>query len=348
MFPGSSGSSVRALAMAAACALALPATGAMAQASDDNFYAGKTIRVIVGTAAGGGFSTYALLLSAHMPKHIPGSPRMVVEHMPGAGGINSLNYAAVAGPKDGTAFTIVMPNFYLTPHTEPQAVRFDPREFRFLGRMSDFGRVLVTWHGTGIRNIEDLKAKPVVVGASSRASTTYVGPALVNEFLGTKMNIITGYRGTGPTLVAMESGEVGATTVAWTTLQSLRADWLRDNKVHVIASMDGIPAPVDGVPRMRDLIEDPAQRELFDFIHLFAVFGTAAATPPGVPAERVAILREAFDATIKDADFLAEAKKRNLPINPMPGQELDEMFTRDGVPSKELAERAARAMGVNK
>ncbi|MGE3245182.1 MAG: Bug family tripartite tricarboxylate transporter substrate binding protein [Beijerinckiaceae bacterium] len=330
----------------AAAVFPVAATGAFAQSGSAPFYQGKKIRFMVGTAAGGGFSNYALLLATHMPRHIPGTPNMVVEHMPGAGGINSLNFVASAGAKDGTVMAIMMPNFYVTPFTEPKAVRFDPAKFRFVGRMGDFGRVLVTWHSTGVRSVDDLKKKEVIVGASSRRSTTYTGPEAMNQLLGTKMKMVTGYRGTGPTLIALEKGEVGATTVAWSTLTGLRPQWLAEKKVHVIAGMDRIPVPIKGVPSARDLIKDPAKQAIMDFIGLAAEFGTAVGVAPGVPAERTAILRAAFDATMKDKAFLAEAKKRDMPINPMSGAALDKMFAESGNPSKETIAVVSRMMGI--
>ncbi|MCC2097673.1 MAG: hypothetical protein KDJ29_12320 [Hyphomicrobiales bacterium] len=331
-----------------AAVLAFAASSAGAQAAGKPFFQGKKIRFIVGTAAGGGFSNYSLLLAAHMPRHIPGKPAMTIEHMPGAGGIVSLNYLAGPAAKDGTAIAVMMPNFYVTPFTEPKAARFDPRAFRFVGRISDFGRVLVVWHKTGVKTIDDLKSKEVILGASSRRSTTSVGPLLLNEALGTKLKIVTGYRGTGPTLIAMEKGEVGATTVAWSTLISLRPQWLKDGKVHVLAGMDKIPVPRKGVPLARDLMKDKSKQATFDFVTLAAVFGTAIGVAPGVPAERTAILRKAFDATMKDPQFLAEAKKRNMPINPMDGASLDKLFRDEGVPSDASAAHVAELMGLKK
>lgn len=343
-------SPIKAGAIAALVSVAMAGTAALspaaAQAAAADFYKGKKIRFMVGTAAGGGFSSYALLLATHMNRHIPGNPAIVIEHMPGAGGINSLNYVASAGAKDGTVMAIAMPNFYITPFTEPKAVRFDPLKFRFIGRMSDFGRVLITWHGTGARTMDDLMKKEIALGASSRRSTTSAGPDLLNEALGAKMKIVTGYRGTGPTLIALEKGEVGATTVAWSTLSGLHPQWLRDKQVHVIAGMDRIPVPMKGVPRARDLIKDPMKRAAFDFIGLAAEFGTAVAVAPGVPAERTEILRKAFDATIRDKAFLAEANKRQMPINPLSGAELDKMFADSGSPSKEVVAMVARLMGI--
>jgi len=319
---------------------------AMAQ-SAENFFRGKNIRFIVGTDAGAGFSAYSLLMSAHLGKHIPGNPTVTVEHMPGAGGINSLNYLANAAPKDGTAIAIAMPNFFVTPWTEPKAVKFDPTKFRFLGRMSDFGRVLIVGHAAGVKSIDDLKKVEIPLGASSRRSTTSISPMLMNEMLGTKFKIITGYTGTGPTMIALERGEVGATTIAWATLTSMHGDWVRDGKLLVLGGMDQAQIPIPGVPRIRDLIQDDKQRALWDFVALAADFGTSAVAAPDVPEDRVATLRTAFLAAAKSPEFAAEAARRKLDINPMSGEELDALFRQHGSPGPEIVAHVARLMGVN-
>lgn len=332
-------------ALALLAALIADAPPVAAQSAGE-FYARKNIRFLVGTAAGGGFSTYAMLLAPHLGKHIPGNPSVTIEHMPGAGGINSLNYLANAAPRDGTAIAIAMPNFFVTPWTEPNATKFDPLEFRFLGRMSDFGRVLAVWSKTGIRSVDELKSRSVSIGASSRRSTTSVGPVLMNEILGTKLKIVTGYTGTGPTMIAIERGEVDGTTVAWATLSSLKADWLRDRVITVLASMDFTQTPLPGVPRVRDLIKDEKDRALWDFVALPSEFGTAVLVAPGVPSERLATLRKAFDAAVQSAEFKKEAQARKLDLNPKSGDELDKLFIQYGKPTPEIADRVARVMGV--
>lgn len=319
---------------------------AVAQTQSGDFYRGKTIRLLIGAAAGGGFSAYALLLSAYLGRHIPGSPAVVIEHMPGGGGINSINYVANAAPLDGTVMAVAIPNFFITPHIEPHAVRFDASRFHFIGRMSDFSRVLVAWHTTGVTSLEDLKAREITLAATARRSTTTAGPMLMNDILGTKMKIVLGYTGTGPTMIAMESGEVGSTTVALPTLSSLQPAWLRENKVRVLAGMDFAHVPIDGVPRVRDLIADPKQRALWDFVALSAEFGTAMVMAPGVPSERVEILRSAFDAMMKNEEFIGEAKRRNLDISPKTGGELAALYKEYGSPPPEIKAAVARIMGV--
>ena len=249
-----------ALAVALHCGCVLSAA-----AQTDDFYRRKNIRLIVGSDVGAGFSAYSQLVGTFFGRHVPGAPTVTVEHMPGAGGVNSLNYLANAAPTDGTAFAVAMPNFFVTPWTEPKSVRFDPGLFRFLGRASEFGRVLAVWHTSGVKNIDDLKRGEVTLGASSRVSTTSVAPMMMNEMLGTKFRIITGYSGTGPTMFAIERGEIASTTVAWSTLMSLHRKAIDDGTLRVVAGLDFNEVPIPGVPRVRDLIKDEKQRAQWDF-----------------------------------------------------------------------------------
>lgn len=318
---------------------------AIAQTAPD-FYRGKSIRLLVGSEAGGGFSVYSLLLANIFARHIPGQPSISVEHMPGAGGVNSINYLANAAPKDGTVIAVAMPNFFVTPYVQPSATRFDPKGFRFIGRMGDFGRALATWTASGARTVDDLRKKTITVGASSLQSTTSVAPILMNEMLGTKMNVIQGYIGSGPTLLALERGEVDSLTVAWSTLKSERPHWLREKKITIVAGLDFNQVPIDDAPRVRDLIGDPEQRAIWDFVALPAEFGTSFLVPPGVPEERLGILRKAFDEAMRSPEMVADAKKRQLDIDPRGGAELDAMFVKYGVPTPAIVATVSRVMGV--
>jgi tripartite-type tricarboxylate transporter receptor subunit TctC len=316
---------------------------ATAQPASD-FYKGKTLRIIVGSSAGGGFSLYSMLLSSHYGKFIPGNPAVVVEHLPGAGGVNSINFVANAAPQDGTVIAVAMPNFFVTPFVEPREALFDPTKFSFVGRMSDFGRVLAAWHTSGAKTIDDLKAKETILAAGGRRSTTSMQPMMMNEFFGTKMKIIQGYAGTGPTAIALERGEVQVTTIALSTLQSMHRDWTRDGKINIIAGLDFTKVP--GVPRVRDLIKDEKQLALWDFVALPSEFGTAYLVSPNVPKDRLKVLRDAFDATMASPEFQADAKKRALDINPQTGADLDALFAKSGRPTPEMVEKMAVIMGV--
>ena len=328
-----------------ALAIFMAFTGGTAALAQSDFYRGKQLKIVVGSEAGGGFSSYSLLLSAYFGKNIPGNPTVSIQHRPGSGGVNAIDYLANAAPKDGTVIAVAMPNFFVTPFVEPSAVKFNPAQFRFLGRMSDFGRVLVSWHATGVKTIDDLKAKETFAGASARRSTTSIQPILLNEILGTRMKVITGFMGSGPTAVALERGEVQVTTIAYSTLVSLHPDWLRDKKVNIIAGLDFTDVP--GVAKVRDMIADPQKKAMWDFIALGSEFGTSFLAAPDVPEERLRILRQAFDATMRSDEMIADAKKRNLDIHPKSGEELDKLFAAAGSPAPETIKHVARIMGVD-
>ena len=319
-------------------------TGTAALAKSD-FYRGKQLKIVVGSEPGGGFSVYSLLLSAYLGKNIPGNPTVSIEHRPGSGGVNAIDYLANAAPKDGTVIAVAMPNFFVTPFVEPSAVKFNPGQFHFIGRMSDFGRVLVSWHATGVKTIDDLRAKETFAGASARRSTTSIQPTLMNEILGTKMKVITGFMGSGPTAVALERGEVQVTTIAYSTLVSLHPDWLREKRVNIIAGMDFTDVP--GVTKIRDMIDDPRKKAMWDFVALGSEFGTSFLAAADVPEDRLRILRDAFDLTMRSDEMIAEAKKRALDISPKSGKELDQLFAAAGSPTPDTIKQVARIMGVD-
>lgn len=320
-------------------------TPSAAQPAED-FYKGKTLRIIVGSSAGGGFSMYSMLLSAHLGRHIPGNPAVILMHMPGAGGINSINFVANAAQQDGTVIAVAMPNFFVTPFVEPKEALFDPMKFPFIGRISDFGRVLAAWHTSKVSTMDDIRNKETILAAGGRRSTTSVQPMLINEMLGGKMKIIQGYAGSGPTAIALERGEVQLTTIAWSTLKGLHPEWLNKGKIKIIAGLDFNNVPIPGVPRIRDLITDPKEKALWDFVALPSEFGTAYLASPKVPPERIKILRAAFDATVASPEFKEDAGKRALDISPRTGTELDALFAKSGRPSPEMVERLSRVMGV--
>lgn len=323
-----------------ASAIAVPASAQ----SDADFFRGKTIKLIVGSEAGGGYSTYTIFLASHLGKHIPGNPTVVADHMPGTGGVKAINYISVVAPKDGTILGVTLPNFWVTPAVQPDAAKFDPTAFKFIGRVGDLGRVLVVWNTAGVKTLDELKVKTVLVGATSRRSVTSVQVDLLNQVLGTKIKNVAGYSGTGAMLIAMEKGEVQGTTLGWNTLNVTRDHWMKDRKVTVLAGLDFAKYP--GIPRVRDLITNEQDRALWDFVGLPSEFGSAVAAAPGVPDSRIAMLRKAFDDTVKDPDFLADAKKRKLDINPQSGAELDVLNARLGKPTPEIAARVRTLMGV--
>lgn len=287
-----------------------------------DFYKGKSIRVVLPTAPGGSTSLYGLMMSEHLSKHIPGNPSVVAEYRVGAGGVTAANYVYNAAPKDGTVLTMLIAGL-LAQDTQPDTARFEAAKFSYIGRAADLPRAFVAWHTKGIEKMEDARTREVILGASGRGALTAIHPALVNEIFGTKFKIINGYSGAGTTYLALERGEIDATTVAWEGLVAARGDWLREGKIKVLATIGSRPFQgYESVPNMIDLAKNDEDRALLSYAAHVADVGQALAGPPDLPADRLAALRTAFNAMMKDEAFLQSARDRKVEVAPMTGQEL--------------------------
>lgn len=312
-------------AVAIALTLAVGTTG---PAAAQDFYAGKRIQLAVGTAAGGGYDSYARLFATFGERHIPGKPTIVVQNMPGASGLKAVGYAANDAPRDGTfliTFNNAMPLYQALKLT---TARFDMRQFHFLGSMSKINNVLSVWHDAGVKTIEDAKIKSVILGATGATGTMAMYPRLLNHFIGTKFRVVTGYTGSATVNLALARGEVqGRGSTPWTSWKSSHPDWLRDKKLVFLVQFGLRPEPeLPHVPMLTDLAQTPEQKEIFEFISANIAIERPFATPPGVPAERVAVLRKAFQAIVADPAFVAEIRKRDLDLEPSTGEEVQRII----------------------
>jgi len=303
------------------------------------FYKGNTIRLVLPTAPGGSTSLFGLTMSEFLPRFIPGKPRVVAEYRVGAGGVVAANYVYNAAPKDGSVITMLIAGL-LTEDTQPGAVQFDAARFSYIGRAADLPRALIAWHTSGLETIEDARETEVVLGASGRGATAYIHPALINEIFGTRFRIITGYRGAGTTYLALERGEIGATTVAWDGLLAGRGDWLRDGQVRVLVTIGSRKfAGYENVPKIVDLAKTEEDRALLEYATHTSDFGQVLAAPPGIPQDRLDALRKAFDEMVQDPEFLATAKDKKMVIDPMSGRELQSFVERMAKRPAEVAKR---------
>ncbi len=224
-------------------------------------------------------------------------------------------------------FTTLLSTAIIYKQLRPKATRFVPADFAFIGRMTDNPRALITWHETGINSLEDAKKKEIPLASASTLSVTAIHPLLLNRLLGTKFQIVNGYRGAGPSYLAMERGEVAATTVAWDGLVGQRLDWLKDGKVKVIARVGSRPLEgFESVPELRQFGRTPEEKAVLDLMVLPSDTGQVVAAPPGIPKARLAALRTAFEKTLKDPAFLVEAKQRQMALNPMSADEVQKLF----------------------
>lgn len=304
--------------------------GAPAQAeSVEDFYRGKTMELIVGFTPGGGYDRYARVLARHMGRHIPGNPAIVVKNMPGAGSLVAANHLYVAAPKDGTMIGAVSRDIAFMPLLSgDEGVEFEADRFNWIGSLNNEVSICVSWHATAVKTWKDLQETELVVAGTSPESATSIYPQVLNTILGAKVRVITGYPGTSEMLLALERGEVdGICAWSWSSVKKRKSEWLKDGKVNILVQTALQKHPdLPDVPLVMDLAKTEEQRQMLRLVTARQMVGRPFAAPPGVPEDRVQALREAFEATAADADFLADAKKSKVEINVVSGEAVGELL----------------------
>ena len=310
---------VRSLALA--CATLAMATAATADPVAD-FYRGKSIRLALPNSPGGSTTLYGLTVSEFWQRHIPGNPTIVIEYRTGAGGITASNHMYSVAPKDGIALLMLVAG-QISQDIEPESARFDAAKFAYIGRAADLPRAIVAWHASGLKSVEGAREKVYTIGAANRGSVTYLQPAAMNIIAGTKLKIVTGYSGAGPMYLALERGEVDLASVGFEGLTSVRAAWMRDKQVNMIVTIGSRPFPGhESVPNIVDLGRTPEDKEMLSYMSHQSDMGQVFVGPPGMPADRLEALRRAFDATMRDPEFLANAAKKQMEVIPRTGEQM--------------------------
>jgi tripartite-type tricarboxylate transporter receptor subunit TctC len=306
--------------------LFVAAAAANVQAQEDlRFYEGKQIRMIIRSGVGGGYDLYSRMLARHIGKHIPGNPSILPTNMPGGGGIVAANYVASVAPRDGTILTMVSQGLPtdqalgLTP-----SFKADLRTFHWIGNMSSSNQVTVVWHTSKTQTFEDAKKRETTIGSTGAGSVSTQLPALFNNLLGTKFKIIVGYPDGREVDIAMERGEVeGRGTNPWASYKSAQPRLVKERLIRPIIQIGLEKEPdLPDVPLLLDQPVAPEDKPVLEFMSKAVMVGRPIGTTPGVPAARVNILRRAFDATLKDSEFMAEAAAQNAEIDYMSGEQL--------------------------
>jgi tripartite-type tricarboxylate transporter receptor subunit TctC len=305
--------------------------------AQEAFYNGKTIILIVGSNASGGYDGYGRLLSRHLGKHIPGNPAFVVQNMPGANGARAANHLYSAATPDGTAIGIFDQAMFLRQLLGSPGVKGDLAKFNWVGRLVSNSAVLFSWHTAKVQKIEDVFTHELIVAASGAASR--LNWSALNTLAGTRFRLVTGYEGPASAKIAMMRGEVEALSLPWSALRSENPEWLRDRQINLLLQTGDKNPGLGQLPRMVDLATTEDARHVLEIFASPSVVGRAFAAPPNVPLQRVELLRTAFDAMLKDEAFLADAKKINFDIDAMSGSELQRYFTSAPYPP-DLIERA--------
>jgi tripartite-type tricarboxylate transporter receptor subunit TctC len=310
-----------------------------------DFYAGKSIDLVIGADVGGGYDIYARALARHLGRFIPGQPAIVPKNQPGAGSARAAQLLASVAPKDGTVIGTLFPGAIMAPLLDDRAQPlYDPTRFQFLGSADNATRVCITHARSGIRRFEDALAQKVIMGTSAAGGSTRDYAAMLRKSTGAQFELVAGYKGSADMLLAMERGEVaGMCGLDWSSLKAQRADWLRDKTVNVLiqANLDEDPELSRlGVPPLWRYVRSEDDRKAVELIVAQQVFGRPFLAPPGVPAETVRILRTALASTFRDKDFLADAERLRIDVAPSDGERVQALVARLYATPKATVERA--------
>jgi len=314
-----------------AALLVIGSAAAAAAAPVDDFYRGKTVSFVVGGSAGGGYDILGRAIARHIGRHIPGTPAVVAQNMPGAGGLVSMDYLSRTAARDGTVIALVENGPPLAPLFGVKEARFDPTKFNWLGTPSVETAVVLVWHTVPVNSVEELKAREVAVGVSGANSTPAFFTRLLNATLGTRMKPINGYPGQNDVLLAMERRELdGHPSAFFSSVRSTRPGWLREKTAKAIVQYGPEKlAELSDVPFAPDLVGNEEDRLVMQAAFAPLALGRPFLLPPGLPPERVAALRAAFAATMTDPAFLAEGEKLGLGLNaPRTGAQIQELMER--------------------
>ncbi|MEA2988072.1 MAG: hypothetical protein QOG83_783 [Alphaproteobacteria bacterium] len=334
--------SLIALAAVAAGALAAPACAA-------DYYAGKSIDLLIGAPPAGGYDIYARALARHYGQNIPGRPTIVAKNMPGAASARAAGFLSTIAPKDGTSIAALMPGAIMGPLLDEKAEElFDPTKVLYLGTANNGTRVCVSRKDSQIKTFDDVLTKKAIFGGVSANDSTRDYGYMHKHTSGAKYDVIAGYNGTNDIGLAMERGEVdGACGWDWASFKSQRPDWLRDDKVNVLLQVALEPnaeLTKMGVPHVWKYVTNEENRKIVELIIGQQVFQRSYIAPPGIAAEPLKILRSAFDDTMKDPQYLADADKMRIDISPLPGAHVQDIVAKLHVTPKHIVEKARAAI----
>ena len=325
-------------------AVVLALAGLAAAASVEDFYKGRTVSLAIGYSAGGGYDAYARLLARYMGKHIPGSPSIIPQQMAGAGSLRAANYIFPVAPKDGSVFGTFSRSMGISPLVDK--AEFDSRKFTWLGSVTADNTICVTGSTSPVKNWDDFLNKPSNFGGEGAGSDPDIWVLLYKNVFGAKAKLVSGYPGTNDIVLALERGEIdGLCGISWSTIKTEHPQWLANHSVNFIVQAALKKAPeLSSIPLATELAKSPEQLQIVKLLLVSQAMARPFAAPPDIPADRKAALLAAFDGTMKDDDFLAEAKKLNFDVRPVSAAAIDTMLADVYATPKDVIARAAKAI----
>jgi tripartite-type tricarboxylate transporter receptor subunit TctC len=332
-------------ALAALAVLVAAAVPAHADPVED-FYKGRNVTVLIGYSPGGSYDAAGRVLARYMGRYIPGNPSLVPQNMPGAGTLNLVNYLYNVSPKDGTAFGIFARGMAMEPLIGGTNAKFDATKLTWIGSAANEISVCATYATSPVKNWNDALTKEFTVAGNGSGSDPDVFANVLRNRFGVKDRLISGFPGSSEISLAMERGEIdGRCGWSWSSIKAEKAQWLAEHKLNIVVQLALEKAPdLPNVPLITELATDDRQRQILKLIFSRQTMGRPFAGPPGIPAERTEALRKAFDLTMKDPEFLAEAEKRGLEINPVSGRDLEKLITELYQTPKDIVAEAHEAI----
>ena len=335
----------RAISAAAFAALTLSAAAPAAAQSVAEFYKGNTIRIVIWAAAGGEYDIHGKIVSRHIGKHIPGNPNVVATQMTGGGGLVAANHVYNVAPKDGTTMGMMVSSLPFLQAIGLAGVKFDAAKFNWVGTLAPTQEGLVAWHTAPVKKFEDLLTTEFVLGASGAGSTSVLTPTMINALLGAKIKIVPGYPGGSQINLAMERGESMGRWNTWSSWKSTHPDWITDKKINfLLTSALRKPKDLQGPPLLTELAKNDDDRRIFELLATNAEMGRPIAATPDVPADRMKAILAAYRAMLTDKDFLADASKLKIQLDPIIGDDLKAMAEKALSTPKHLTERVKKLM----
>ena len=335
-----------AVALAALSLIVAPGTSADTVA---DFYKGRNVTIITATGAGSGYGVAGRILANYLKNHIPGRPQVVMQFMPGGGGIKMLNYLYHVAPKDGTYIGFPLKFIAINPMLGRKGLKYDARKFGYLGGIGPIDSVVAVWKATSpATSLEGMRQKQVIMGSTGKSSGTYITPTLMNTILGTKFKVVTGYKGMAPIELAMEKGEVHGRAGSWDAIKVGRTHWLAGKKKVAIVAQSGLVRNKDllNVPTLMELAKSKNDKDILRFFANADAIGWFFATPPGVPGDRFAALRRALANTARDQAYVAAANAKKFSITPTSGEKIKQLVDDTLATPPALMSKIKSAMGM--
>jgi tripartite-type tricarboxylate transporter receptor subunit TctC len=312
----------------------------------DSFYKDKQMKLVIGTAVGGSYDFTGRMVGRHIYRHIPDKPTIVVQNMPGASGVIASNYLYNVAPQDGTVLGAIVQLNPLNYMFKDPGVRFDPGKFHWIGNPTSSVNVYAVWHTVQAKSVADILKAPILFGSATRTGSGGADVLLVNNVLGTKFQLVTGYKGGSDIDLAIERGEVqGRAAQSWSGWKLTKPDWVREGKIKVLMQM-GLARDKDlpDVPLVTEVAQTEEQKMILGIFSSSVGLGRPLVVGPGVPADRVQILRDAFRKTMADPEYLEEAKKANFEVSPIYGEQLQEIVSRMLTTPEAVVKKAKEAV----